>query len=198
MDKREIGERALAMRGWKVVGEPAPDPVVVMLGAPHTSTWDFPFMLWMCWAKGVEPKFLMKKELFRGPLGPFMRSVGGIPVDRAAPAGLVEELIASATSSERFQLVIAPEGTRKPKRYWKSGFYRIAVEAGLPIQLGSCDGPTKTLEFGPTIRPTGDVRADMDLLRAYYADKHGVHSERKTEARLREEDATPEPPAAPA
>ena len=193
MDKRAIGRRSIQMRGWTIAGEPPPpDPVVVMVAAPHTSNWDFPLMLWLSWANGVEPHFLGKKELFRGPLGPFMRGVGGISVDRSKPEGIVDDLVARAATAERFQLVIAVEGTRKKKSYWKSGFYRIAEKADVPICLGFCDGPTRTVGYGPTIRPTGDLRADMEIIRAFYADKHGVNPELRTEPRLREED---EPPA---
>ena len=193
MDKRTIGARALAMRGWTIAGEPPPpDPVGVMIAAPHTSAWDFPFMLWLSWASGVEPHFLAKQELFRGPMGPFRRSEGGITGDRRTPRGAVEGLVARAGSGEHFQLVIAVEGTRAKKQYWKSGFYRIAQQADVPMCLGFCDGPTRTIGYGPTIRPSGDIRADMDLIRAFYADKHGVHPENRTEPRLREED---EPPA---
>lgn len=189
MDRVTLAERALSALGWKVVGEPAPDPVVVMLGAPHTSNWDFPIMLWMTWAKGIEPRFLMKKEAFRGPAGAFLRRLGGIPVDRSAAAGLVDELVAHATGAEHFVIVIAPEGTRTKGRYWKSGFYRIATQANIPICLGFVDGPTKTCGFGPSFVPSGDVRADMDRVREFYRDKHGVKPGRGTEPRLREEDA---------
>ena len=192
MDKRAIGARALRMRGWTIAGEgPPPDPVVVMIAAPHTSAWDFPLMLWLSWASGVEPHFLAKQELFRGPLGPFMRGVGGITVDRGNPQGVVDDLAARAATAEHFQLVIAVEGTRAKKSYWKSGFYRIAQQADVPMCLGFCDSPTMTVGYGPTIRPTGDVRADMDRIRAFYADKHGVNPENRTEPRLREEDEAP-------
>ena len=153
MDKRTIGARALAMRGWSIVGEPPPDPVVVMVAAPHTSVWDFPLMLWLSWACGVEPHFLAKEELFRGPMGPFMRSVGGLTVDRSNPQGVVEDLAARASTAEHFQLVIAVEGTRAKKTYWKSGFYRIAQQAGVPMCLGFVDSPTMTMGTAPRSGP---------------------------------------------
>jgi 1-acyl-sn-glycerol-3-phosphate acyltransferase len=191
MDSQALARRMLDSRGWTVVGEPPPDPVVVLVAAPHTSGWDFAVMLLLSRAVGVKPLFLGKRELFRGPMGPFMRRMGGISVDRANAAGIVDELAKRASSAERFQLVIAAEGTRKPGPYWKSGFYRLAQQAGVPICLGFCDGPTRTMGFGPTFRPSGDVRADMDMVRAFYADKHGIHPRNRTEPRLREEDTTP-------
>jgi 1-acyl-sn-glycerol-3-phosphate acyltransferase len=189
MDKRAAGERALRLRRFTLVGEPPPDPVAILVGAPHTSNWDMFLMLWMCWAKDIEPHFLMKQEVFRGPGGPVFRAVGGIPVDRSRPQGLVDEMVARGASGERFQLVIAPEGTRKRKTYWKSGFYRIAQSLDVPICLGWCDGPSRSVGFGPVLRPSGDVRADMDIVRAFYADKHGIHPSAKTEPRLREEES---------
>ena len=188
MDSQALARRILARRGWTIVGEPPPDPVVVMVAAPHTSAWDFAVMLLLSRAVGVRPLFLGKRELFRGPMGPFMRRMGGISVDRSNAAGVVAELVERAGSSERFQLVIAAEGTRKPGAYWKSGFYRLAQQADVPICLGFCDGPTRTMGFGPTFRPSGDMRADMDVIRAFYADKHGINPELRTEPRLREED----------
>ena len=194
MDKKRLGARALRLRGWTVAGEPPPaDPVSVMIGAPHTSNWDLLLMLWLCWASEVEPRFLMKKEAFRGPGGPAFRRLGGIPVDRSDPGTLLRDLTARAhdalATGERLQIVIAPEGTRRAGTHWKSGFYRLADQADIPICLGWCDGPTRTVGYGPTVRTSGDVRADMERIRAFYATKRGVNPERKTIARLREEDA---------
>ena len=98
---------------------------------------------------------------------------------------------AQAHAGDVFALVVTPDGTRKGHTHWKSGFYRIAQALDVPICLAWCDGPTKTVGFGPTIRPTGDIRADMDLIRAFYADKHGIHPEKRTPPRLREEDRRP-------
>lgn len=189
MDKAQMARTFLARTGWQVVGEPPDIPVAIFIAAPHTSNWDFPLMLGMTRARGIEPHFLMKREAFRGPAGPLMRSLGGVPVDRSSPQGLVADLVARARSGKPFHLVIAPEGTRKEGKYWKSGFYKIAREAGVPILMGACDGPTKTLTFAETpLYPTGDVRADMDLIRAFYSPYHGVRPDYRTEPRLREED----------
>ena len=191
MDKRAIGARALAMRGWTITGEgPPADPVVVMIAAPHTSAWDFPLMLWLSWASGVDPHFLAKEELFRGPMGPFMRSVGGLTVDRSNPQGVVEDLAARAATAEHFQLVIAVEGTRAQEAVLEVGLLPDRP-AGRRARCawGSATARRGRWGTGPTVRPSGDIRADMDLIRAFYADKHGVNPERRTEPRLREEDA---------
>jgi 1-acyl-sn-glycerol-3-phosphate acyltransferase len=163
------------------------DGVGILIGAPHTSNWDFVFMLAITWQLGIDIRFLGKVSLFRGPLGPLMRGLGGIPVDRRNPAGLVDDVIARVRGGERFYLVVTPEGTRGRAAYWKSGFYRIARDTGLPVTLGYVDRQTMTTGLGPTIRLTGDVGADMDLVRAFYADKTGLRPENRTEPRLREE-----------
>lgn len=165
------------------------DGVGVLVGAPHTSNWDFIFMLALTWDLGISVKYLGKKSLFKRPFGWFMRALGGIPVDRSNPAGLVEAVVARLEAGERFYLVVTPEGTRGKGRYWKSGFLRIATAANLPITLGYVDRPTRTTGLGLTFTPSGDVRADMDVVRAFYADKHGVRPALRTEPRLREEDA---------
>lgn len=173
---------------WRLVTEPAPTRPTVLIGAPHTSNWDFVVMLAIAWRLRVPMRWLGKDSLFRGWRGPIMRRLGGIPVDRANPAGIVDEVVARVHSGEVFGLVVTPEGTRGSGKYWKSGFYRIARATGMPITLGYVDITTRTAGLGLTFEPTGDVRADMDIVRAFYADKAGIKPEFRTEARLREED----------
>lgn len=167
--------------------ETPPAGSAVMLGAPHTSNWDFPLMLAIAWRLEIPLRWLGKEELFRKPFGPVMRALGGIPVRRGRAAGLVAELVAQAASGERFLLVVTPEGTRGKGKYWKSGFYRIARDAGLPVVLGYVDSVTRTSGLGPTIHLSGDPAADMDLIRQFYSDKHGIRPGSFTEPRLREE-----------
>ncbi|MGQ0432383.1 MAG: 1-acyl-sn-glycerol-3-phosphate acyltransferase [Microthrixaceae bacterium] len=166
---------------------PADVPVCVLVAAPHTSNWDFFLMLGMAWRSGLSPKWLGKQEMFASPLGPLFRALGGVAVDRDNPGSLVADLVARAGASTSLALVVPAEGTRTKSEYWKSGFYRIAEEAKIPIVLSYLDGPTRTGGFGPALRPTGDVRADMDVIRAFYADKQGVKPANKTEPRLRDE-----------
>lgn len=144
-------------------------------------------MLGIAWASGIEPGFLAKKELFRAPFGAMLRGVGGIEVDRENPGRLVSELATRAASGTPFALVIAPEATRGRAPGWKSGFYRIAQEAQVPIVLGFVDGPTRRGGFGPTLVPSGDLDADMEIVRAFYVDKHGVVPDRASPVRLRTE-----------
>jgi len=170
---------------WKLSGTVPESGILV--GAPHTSRWDWVVMLMIAWANGQRPEVLIKHTYFRGPLGPLLRATGGIPLDRDDPGATIRALLVRAEAHEAFQLAIAPEGIRGKGEYWKPGFYRIAKQTGLPISLGFVDGPTRTLGMGPSFHPSDDVVADMDLVRAFYADKHGIIPAHRTEPRLREE-----------
>jgi len=187
MVRKAFARLVLRLARWHTVGEVPSSGILV--GAPHTSYWDWVAMLLLMWSGGVPPRVLIKAEVMRTPLGPLLRANGGISLDRANPGAVVRDLVAEAKSGKPFLLIIAAEGTRKKVDYWKSGFYRIAQEAGLPISMGFIDGPTRTVGFGPTLMPTGDVVADMDVVRAFYADKRGIHPKLRTEPRLREEAA---------
>jgi 1-acyl-sn-glycerol-3-phosphate acyltransferase len=188
MIRRVLASAFWALSRWKPRVEPLPaEGAGLLIGAPHTSNWDFVLMLAITWKAGVSAKFLGKDSLFRGPFAPIFRALGGIPVDRANPHGLVRDLVARVVAGEQFYLVVTPEGTRGKTEFWKSGFYYIAQETGLPVTLGFVDRTTMTTGLGPTIRVTGDKPADMDLVRAFYADKRGVRPERAGEPRLRDE-----------
>ncbi|NMR19974.1 1-acyl-sn-glycerol-3-phosphate acyltransferase [Cellulomonas fimi] len=192
MTRRALARAYWSVSRWSPRSEPLPDEGVgILIGAPHTSNWDFVLMLAVTWHAGVSAKFLGKHTLFAGPLGPLFRALGGIPVDRQEPRGVVDDVVGRVRANERFFLVITPEGTRRKAAVWKSGFYRIAREAGLPVTLGYVDRTTMTAGLGPTLRLTGDVAADMTRIRAFYADKSGVRPERRTEPTLREETAPP-------
>jgi 1-acyl-sn-glycerol-3-phosphate acyltransferase len=185
MVRKSLARLMLRLTRWRAVGQVPTTGILV--GAPHTSNWDWVAMVALTWRDGVQPRVLIKRELFRGPLAPLLRVTGGVPLDRKNPGATVRELLSQAKKDEDFLLVVAAEGTRKKADYWKSGFYKIARQTGLPISLGFIDGPTRTMGVGPTFTPTGDVAADMDVVRAFYADKRGVHPEMRTEPRLREE-----------
>lgn len=172
---------------WTLQTEPAPTRPTVLVGAPHTSNWDFVLMLAIAWRLGIDVRWMGKKTLFAGWRGPIMRALGGIPVDRGDPGRIVGDVVAQVRAGAVFGLVITPDGTRKGHSHWKSGFYRIARETGMPVTLGYVDRTTMTTGLGPTIELTGDVAADMDRIRAFYADKAGARPEHRVEPRLREE-----------
>lgn len=160
-----------------------------MVAAPHTSNWDFILMIAIAWATGVDLVWLGKLEMFTGPIGWIFRMTGGVPVDRENPGGLVDSMVALAGSGRHVAILVPPEGTRVKKTHWKSGFRRIATGADVPVLLSFLDQPTRTGGYGPTMRMTDDIGADMDLIRAFYADKHGMRPGRFTPPLLREEEA---------
>ncbi|HZJ03981.1 MAG TPA: 1-acyl-sn-glycerol-3-phosphate acyltransferase [Nocardioidaceae bacterium] len=186
MIRKTFARLLLRVARWQTVGQVPTSGILV--GAPHTSNWDWVAMLLLMWGDGVQPRVLIKREFFRGPLAPLLRATGGVPLDRSNPGATMRALVAQARKDEKFLLVFAAEGTRDKVEYWKSGFYKIAQQTGLPISMGFIDGPTRTMGFGPTFTPTGDLTADMDRVRSFYADKQGIRPELRTEPRLREED----------
>ncbi len=159
-----------------------------MIAAPHTSNWDFPLTLALAKVNGVHISWLGKTELFRGPMGPIMRRLGGIAVQRDAAGTMVDDLAAEFAKRDTFCLVVPVEGTRSRSEYWKSGFYRIARKADVPIVFAFVDGTTRTGGFGPALTPTGVVVADMDHVRAFYAGKEGLRRGRTSVPRLRDEE----------
>jgi 1-acyl-sn-glycerol-3-phosphate acyltransferase len=183
--RRNFARLALRAARWKTVGT-VPERAV-LVGAPHTSNWDWVLTMLLAWDNDIQIHLLVKKEFFRGPLAPLLRATGAIALDRENPGATIRDLLREAEGDEPFVLGLAAEGTRSKGEYWKSGFYRIAQQTGLPITLAFLDAPTRTVGWGPTFSPTGDVRADMDRVRAFYADKTGVKPEGFTEPRLREE-----------
>lgn len=185
-----LGRNGLRLAGWRVE-EPAPQaPKYVLLAAPHTSNWDFVVMMAAGMALGVWPHWVGKHTLFAPPLGWFARRLRGIPVDRRAAANMVEQLAAQFAGRDRLVLAMPPEGTRGRALHWKSGFYHVALAAGVPVALGYVDFGRKVAAIGPLLQPCGDMRADMDRIRAFYADKTGRHPERQGPIRLKAEDGT--------
>ena len=175
--------------GWRIEDQRPKDlDRYIVVVAPHTSNWDFPLTLAMARVSGVKIRWLGKDALFRGPMGPVMRYLGGVSIDRSAPQGTVAVLAKAFTEQDDLVLVVPAEGTRSKGDYWKSGFYRIAEAAGVPIVCAFVDSATRSGGFGPVFRPTGDVGRDMDLVRAFYAGKVGLKAGGTTAPRLREED----------
>ena len=170
---------------WRAVGE-VPDRGV-LVGAPHTSNWDWVLTMLLAWRYGIQIRLLVKKELFVGPLGWLLRATGAVALDRKDPAATIKALLAEAEGDDPWLIGLAAEGTRSRGEYWKSGFYRISQQTGLPITLAFLDVPSRTVGWGPTFHPSGDVGADMDLLRDFYADKTGFRPDDATPPRLREE-----------
>jgi 1-acyl-sn-glycerol-3-phosphate acyltransferase len=185
---RWIAERFLRATGWETEGSLPDTKRFVLIAAPHTSNWDLAYLLALATRYGVRPRWMGKHTLFRGPMGPVMRAVGGIPVRRDRRQNVVQQMARAFTEHETLCLTVPPEGMRARAPYWKSGFYHIARTARVPIVLGYLDYARKRGGFGPAFEPTGDLRADMDRIRAFYADKVGRYPACFGEIRLREED----------
>lgn len=154
--------------GWRAQGQLPPDRKMVLVGASHTSNWDFIIFLGTIDALGRKVGFIGKNTLFRWPMGRFMRSLGGIPVDRTKRQDLTAQVVEQFHSREELVLIIAAEGTRSYTEKWRTGFYQIALQAGVPIVCVGPDYPTKRGIVGPVIRPTGDYHADMKPAFAFF------------------------------
>ncbi len=185
--RRLLGRAYLKLIGWRVIGDPPVAPKYIIAVAPHTSNWDFPIGLATSWAAGLSVGFVAKEGLFRPPLGWLLKALGGIPVRRDRRQKLVEQIADAYRSRERIALAITPEGTRDRTEAWKSGFYHLASLADIPIIPAYLDWPTKTAAFGAALIPSGDVQADMSILRAFYAGKQGRFPDQFGEVRLDEE-----------
>jgi 1-acyl-sn-glycerol-3-phosphate acyltransferase len=162
--------------GWRVVGLLPDQPKYVLIGAPHTSNWDFSLMLLAVLKIGMDVHWLGKNSLFSGPFSGFMQWLGGIPVDRSKSNNLVAQLVETFNACDELVVLIPPEGTRAKVEKWKSGFYYVAAGAGVPILLGFLDGSRKQLGFGPLFYPTGDYAADLLDIQKFYADKTGLRA----------------------
>ena len=141
----------------------------VLIGAPHTSNWDFGLMLLLMAAEQLPIRFMGKDSLFRGPLGPLMRSLGGIPVNRRERTNLVDLMAAKFEEYDGLIVGIAPEGTRRKTSHWKSGFYYIALKAHVPIMMAYLDYGNKVIGVGPGFTPSGNIHADFEIIREFYA-----------------------------
>jgi 1-acyl-sn-glycerol-3-phosphate acyltransferase len=165
----------LRATGWQLDGQlPADEPRCVVIAAPHTSNWDLPYTLMVAFALGINIHWMGKRQIFRWPFGALMRWLGGIAVNREQSTKLVAasaQVLREATGP--LCLVVPPEGTRANTRHWKTGFYWIAHQAGVPIVMAYMDYPRKLSGLGPVFRPTGDVETDMAKIKAWYAQFKG-------------------------
>lgn len=160
----------LRTRGWTLDGSlPAGQHRAVLIAAPHTSNWDLPYTLMCAFALRLNIRWMGKQQIFRWPFGGVMRWLGGIAVDRSRSTNLVAASAQALREGDGdWQLVVPPEGTRSKVRQWKTGFYFIAQEAGVPIVMAYLDYPRKLAGLGPVFTPTGDVAADMAAIQAFY------------------------------
>lgn len=174
---RNIAKFIFWLIGWKF------DPIIptekkyIIVIAPHTSNWDFVIGKLTNWICGLKPKVLVKKEAFNFFTGPFIRMWGGIPIDRNNTVNIVDQVVQYFNDNEELILGITPEGTRKRNPNWKTGFYRIAVKANIPLYFGYMDYKTKRAGIRDRFDPTGDMEGDMKKIKAYFKGMEGYHKD---------------------
>ncbi len=182
-----VGRLWMWVFGWDVQGDPAHVPKAVLIAAPHTSNWDLPHMLAAALVFRLRVSWLGKHSLFRPPFGWILRLLGGIPVDRSGPHGLVGHAAQALTDADQLVIAVPPSGTRSRSEHWKSGFYWIAHTAKVPIICGYLDYGRRVACLGEHFLPSGNVRADMDRVREIYEGITGKFPELMTPIRLKEE-----------
>ena len=166
--------------GWRVDGQLPDLPKYILIGAPHTSNWDFVLFLGVVFHLRANVKFMGKAELFRNPLvGWFFYWCGGVPVDRKKSQGLVEQMVDACEKSDKFILTIAPEGTRHYVSEWKMGFYHIAKSAGIPLVMAIVDGKNKAVRVGQIFHLTQNMDADIKAIKGYFDGMVGVNPRKK-------------------
>lgn len=174
---RGISSAILWLIGWRAVGNPIQNQRFVLIGAPHTSNWDFPIMLMVVLKLGLRLHWMGKHSLFMFPFGGLMRWLGGIAIDRRQACGVVEQISHQYRENPELVVLVPPEGTRKKVKDWKTGFYHIANNAGVPILMGYLDASKKEAGLADFFYPTGDAETDIRKIREFYASKKGFRPE---------------------
>jgi 1-acyl-sn-glycerol-3-phosphate acyltransferase len=169
----------MKLAGWKVEGRrPSESEQCVLIAAPHTSNWDLPFTLMVAFILNLNLYWMGKQSIFTPPFGAIMKWLGGIPVDRSKSTNLVADSSKALLEADGpVHLVVPPEGTRSKVRYWKTGFYYIALSAKVPIVLAYMDYQQKRAGIGPTLMPSGDIEKDMLVIKAFYAQFKGKNAD---------------------
>jgi 1-acyl-sn-glycerol-3-phosphate acyltransferase len=188
-----LGSLILKITGWRVDGIKPDITRSVIIAAPHTSNWDFFYLLAAAASLKVKIHWLGKSSLFWGPLGPIMRGLGGIPVDRSKPNQLVAQLARRFKETASLHLVIPPSGTRGFTEHWRSGFYHVAREADVPVIFGFLDYSKKLAGISQPRPMTGNVRLDMDAVRQFYRGIVGRYPALASRIALRDEAETTPP-----
>ncbi len=166
---KNLSKWLLKLFGWKMEGTPPEGhKKLLIVEAPHTSNWDYLIGMLLITSVGIKVNVIIKKELFFWPLGPLLRWIGGIPIDRSGNLSKVDALARLFKEKETLNLAITPEGTRSLNRKWKKGYYFIAVKAGVPIFLTAIDYKRKAGILGPVFYPSGNYEEDLKKIEAFY------------------------------
>lgn len=182
---RWLATLILRLIGWRTVFTPPPGPKSVILVYPHTSNWDFPIGLLFRARHDIFIHWAGKDTLFRWPVNRLFRRMGGVPINRREHTGVIGQLLEAFARNERFHVAITPEGTRAKTDHWKSGFYRLALAAKVPVGLGFFDYKTRRVGVEHWVTLTGNEEADLAMLRAYYADKTARYPEKAGDIRFK-------------
>jgi 1-acyl-sn-glycerol-3-phosphate acyltransferase len=180
-----IGRAFLKAMGWRVEGEIPDIKKYVIIAAPHTTNWDFPITLAVAFVLKIKIYWMGKAAMFRWPFRGMLRWLGGIPIDRSQSNNVVEQSIQAFRKLEKLIMLVPPEGTRKKVSYWKTGFYRIAQGANVPIVLGFLDYRRKTGGIGPIFYPTGNIEDDMLRIQTFYSTITGKYQSQFGNASVR-------------
>ncbi len=157
--------------GWRTVGGPAPEEKCIIIGAPHTSSWDF-IISWLFYTSvGGLANTLIKKEFFFWPMGSLLRKMGGFPIDRSKGANVIRQTIQLVNENEHVHLALTPEGTRNYTKKWKAGFHIIAKETGIPVYLGYFDWGRKEISIGEKFEISNDAKQDINRMKDFYREK---------------------------
>ncbi len=167
--------KLLSLLGWTVIDAPDRPARAVLIAYPHTSNWDAMYALLAKLALGLNAHWVGKDALFRWPFGGLLRRFGGVPVNRRQRSGFVEQMVAEFATRERFLLVMAPEGTRSHTAGLKTGFYRIALAAQVPVGLGFVDYEKRQTGILAYLTLSGDPDKDIAAIAAHYHDRKGKH-----------------------
>lgn len=165
---RWFGKSVLRLFGWKLDVVLPKQPKMVVIAAPHTSNWDFVFGLAAILALQIRLHWFGKHTIFREPFKGLLIKLGGIPIDRTASVGVVEQTTQQFRQKPQLLIGLAPEGTRSLAPKWKSGFYQIANAAQVPIVVAYLDYKRKVIGLGPLIFPSGNYAADLEKIQAFY------------------------------
>lgn len=179
-----LARLALRLLGWTLLDLPRRPAKAVVIGYPHTSNWDFPVGILAIAGLALDGRWVGKDTLFRFGGGPLFRALGGIPVNRRQNTGFVERMKEEFTRRDSFLLIMAPEGTRRRTQGWKSGFYRIARAADVPVLVAFIDWPRREIGLVAEVRLSGDADADMARIAACYAGRAGYRPENASPLRL--------------
>ncbi len=173
--------------GWKAVGTVPSLTHCIFIAAPHTSNWDLPHTIAVCWALDMRISWVGKSSLFKFPFVTFLKWMGGVPVIRDQKLSQVQRIAETLKREKKMFLVISPPGTRTKMDHWKSGFYHISREANVPVLCGFLDWSKKEGGIGPLVTPTGDVKLDMDKIREFYGPINGRFPAQMSDMKLKEE-----------